>query len=54
MKVSFTFKLSSETALKTPNTAQAPHLSKYIVSMYPVGFMFNPPASKTRPLPIKE
>lgn len=37
--------------LKADNVAHAPDLSKYMSSIYPVGFKFNPPVSKVTPFP---
>lgn len=52
-QVIFIFNFYSITALKIPKTLQAPYLSIYIVSINPVGLIFNPPASKVKPLPTK-
>lgn len=64
--VRFIFNPSSTAALKEDRVATAPNkyqffnvrisflpdLSIYIVSIYPVGFIFKPPASKHTPFPI--
>lgn len=52
-QVKLIFNFYSITPFKIPKTLQAPYLSTYIFSINPVGFKFNPPASKVKPFPIK-
>lgn len=49
----FCFTLSLTAASKALKTEQEPCLSLCIPAMPEVGFKFNPPASKHRPLPTK-
>jgi len=51
--VRLTFNPASTTALNASKTAAAPHLSKNILSIPPVGLIFKPPQSNTIPFPTK-
>ena len=48
-----TLGLNTDSALKTPNTLAAPHMSNFISSISLAGLMEIPPVSKVMPLPTK-